>query len=204
MLAVAVIYWYVERIGNQGVYDSSEDVPESQAAIVLGARVYGNGMVSPVLEDRLLRGIELYKKGKVKKILLTGDHGQAEYDEVNIMRKFVLQHGVPEEDVFMDHAGFSTYDSMYRARDIFTVKEAVIVTQNFHLTRALYIVRKLGIEAAGFSADRRKYVGMDYLMAREVLARVKAVGQVVLHAQSKYLGEVIPITGDGRVTCDQL
>lgn len=204
MLAVAAIYWYVEKVGNQGVYGSPEDVPESQVAIILGARVYSNGMVSPVLEDRLLMGIELYRTGKVKKILLTGDHGQAEYDEVNIMREFVLQHGVPEEDVFMDHAGFSTYDSMYRARDIFTVKEAVIVTQNFHLTRALYIARKLGIEAAGFSADRRKYVGMDYLMAREVPARVKAVGQVVLHAQPKYLGEVIPITGDGRVTCDQL
>jgi len=208
VVAVAVIFIIYSNIavyksGQTGVF-SADDAPKAEAAIILGARVYNSGILSQVLADRMETGIELYKKGKIKKLLLTGDHGQVTYDEVNHMRIYALDRGVPEEDIFMDHAGFSTYDSMYRARDVFKVKKAVIVTQQFHLPRALYIARRMGIESVGVPADKRKYLGERYLFFREVLARTKAVAQVSLRIKPKYLGPEIPISGDGRVTRDDL
>ncbi|ADG81879.1 protein of unknown function DUF218 [Thermincola potens JR] len=195
----------IDKNGKTGVYTSAEDMPPATVAIVLGAKVYPNGGVSTVLADRLNTGVELYKAGKVKKILLTGDHGQTNYDEVNTMREFMLRKGIPAEDIFMDHAGFSTYDSMYRARDVFRVKDAVVVTQQFHLPRALYIARTMGIEATGLIADKRTYTGARYLEFREALARVKALLQLhVFKSKPKYLGPAIPISGDGRVTCDKV
>lgn len=189
------------RAGQTEVF-SVDECPQAETAIILGARVYPSGALSPVLADRVTTGIELYKQGKVKKLLLTGDHGQTTYDEVNHMRQFALERGVPAEDIFMDHAGFSTYDSMYRARDIFLVSKAIIVTQEFHLSRALYIARTLGIEASGVKADKRQYVGENYLYFREVLARTKASAQIMLRMKPKYLGPEIPISGDGRETKD--
>ncbi|PKM81166.1 MAG: hypothetical protein CVU89_10300 [Firmicutes bacterium HGW-Firmicutes-14] len=191
----------IHKSGKEGVYIPG-DAPQAETAIVLGARVYENGTLSQVLADRMETGIELYRAGKVKKLLLTGDHGQTNYDEVNHMRTYALERGVPEEDIFMDHAGFSTYDSMYRARDVFRVKTAVIVTQEFHLPRALYIARKIGLEASGVPADKRTYAGENYLQFREFLARTKAVAQVALHMKPRYLGPEIPIAGDGRATKD--
>ncbi len=185
--------------GRDGVY-TLRDAPQAEAAVVLGARVYKNGTLSTVLADRMDTGIELYQAGKVQKLLLTGDHGQATYDEVNAMRRYAMAREVPDEDIFMDHAGFSTYDSMYRAKDVFRVQKAIIVTQKFHLSRALYIARAVGLEAGGVLADKREYSGMDYLYLRETLARTKAVTQVVLGMKPKYLGPAIPITGDGRTT----
>jgi len=191
----------VYRAGQKGVCTADRS-PQAETAVILGAKVFQSGALSQVLADRMDTGIELYQKGKVKKLLLTGDHGQTTYDEVNTMRRYALNKGVPEEDIFMDHAGFSTYDSMYRARDIFKVNNAVIVTQEFHLSRALYIARSLGIEVWGVPADKRKYTGENYLYFRELFARTKAAGQVILGMKPKYLGPEIPITGDGRVTKD--
>lgn len=189
----------VDKAGQDGVY-SVEAAPQAEAAVVLGARVYRSGALSQVLVDRVDSGIELYQKGKVKKLLLTGDHGQVAYDEVNAMRKYALNRGVPDKDIFMDHAGFSTYDSMYRAKDVFRVKKAIIVTQEFHLPRALYIARAVGLDANGVKADKREYIGMDYVYLREVLAQIKAVAQVIAGIKPKYLGPAIPISGDGRAT----
>lgn len=185
--------------GRDRVY-SVDDTPKAEAAVVLGARVYKNGALSQVLLDRMDTGIELYLNGKVTKLLLTGDHGQLTYDEVNAMRKYAISRGVPDDDIFMDHAGFSTYDSMYRAKEVFRVKKAVIVTQEFHLARALYIAWAVGLEASGVIADKREYIGMEYIYAREVLARTKAAAQVIAGSKPKYLGPAIPISGDGRVT----
>lgn len=189
----------IDKAGQDGVY-SVDTAPQAEAAVVLGARVYKSGMLFQVLVDRMDTGIELYQKGKVKKLLLTGDHGQTAYDEVNAMREYALKQGVPDKDIFMDHAGFSTYDSMYRAKDVFWVKNAVIVTQAFHLPRALYIARAVGIEANGVKADKREYIGMEYMYLREMLAQTKAVAQVIVRSKPKYLGPAIPITGDGRAT----
>jgi len=191
----------IYRAGQAGVY-SVENTPPAEAVIVLGAKAYDGGVLSEVLTDRMETGIELYKQGKVKKLLLTGDHGQVTYDEVNNMRLYALKRGIPENDIFMDHAGFSTYDSMYRARDVFKVENAVIVTQKFHLPRALYIARSLGLKVSAVPADRREYIGMEYVYFREFFARAKASAQLVLRSQPKYLGPAIPISGDGRATKD--
>ena len=201
VIFVFTIYanYSVYRAGRAGVY-SINDTPMAETAIILGARVFPSGGLSQVLADRMETGVELYKKGKVKKLLLTGDHGQVTYDEVNAMRKYALSRGVPDEDIFMDHAGFSTYDSMYRAKEVFRVRKAVLVTQEFHLPRALYIARAVGVEANGVNADKRDYIGMDYIYLRELLARTKAAAQVIAGSEPKYLGTAIPISGDGRVT----
>lgn len=180
-----------------------QDVQPAQAALVLGAYVFPDGTPSTMVEDRLITAYDLYQAGKVKKILISGDHGQIEYDEVNAMRRYLEAKGVPTEDIFMDHAGFDTYDSMYRARDVFQVDSAIVVTQAFHLPRAVWLARRLGLEAEGVVADRWEYAGAKYYATREVLARVKAFGEWASRQKPTFLGPVIPITGDGRATHDQ-
>ena len=199
--SAAVNLFIVERAGRPAA--SAADAPAAQVAIVLGARVSPGGRPSPMLADRLETGLELYRLGKVEKLLLSGDHGTIPYDEVNAMRDYVMERGVPAEDVFMDHAGFSTFDTMYRARDVFLVRDALVVTQDFHLARAVYTARSLDLEATGVSADRRPYADTDLLMVREWLARCKAFLQLhVLHSGPRFLGPEIPISGDGRATMD--
>jgi vancomycin permeability regulator SanA len=191
----------VSRGGNAHSVEGVPEAPHAYVAIVLGARVYPNGNPSPMLVDRLETGFELYRTGKVQKILVSGDHGQHRYDETNTMRNYLLARGMPSEDVFMDHAGFSTYDTMYRAREVFLVKDALVVTQRFHLARAVYTARRLGLEAVGVPADLRPYADERRFVVRDWFARVKAFFDVnVLRPAPRYLGPVIPITGDGRAT----
>ncbi|MDF2629419.1 MAG: hypothetical protein K0R39_3250 [Symbiobacteriaceae bacterium] len=194
----AVVYF-----GGRAGIRPIDQVRPAQAALVLGAYVYPDGKPSMMVEDRLIAAHELYKTGKVKKILISGDHGRVEYDEVNAMRRYLEERGVPPEDIFMDHAGFDTYDSMYRARAVFQVQSAIVVTQAFHLPRAVWLARRLGLEAEGVVADRWVYAGARYYAAREMLARVKAFGEWVSHQKPTFLGPVIPISGDGRATHDQ-
>lgn len=195
---------WVETIARPFLYRSVEETPEAHAAVVLGAGVYSNGVPSPMLADRLETGVALYRAGKVKKLLLSGDHGRRDYDEVNAMRDYVARLGIPWGDIFMDHAGFSTYDSMYRARDVFLARDVIIVTQEFHLPRAVFTARALGLNATGVAADRQPYGNTAYLRGREVIARAKAFLQVyVLRSVPKFLGPSIPIIGDGRVTVDR-
>ena len=192
----------VAQVGKKAIV-KPDQAPQAQAILVLGAYVYEGGDVSGILRDRLLAGLELYRQGLAPKILVSGDHGQDDYDEVNAMRKFLEQRGVPSEDIFMDHAGFDTYDSMIRARDVFEVKSVVVVTQEFHLVRALYIARSLGLEASGVCSDLSRYPSEGYLRQRELLARIKAFLEVNVERQPVYGGTPIPITGDGRLTHDE-
>lgn len=179
----------------------AETAPTCDAALVLGAQVYKSGTPSPVLQDRLDYAVRLYRAGKVPKILASGDHGTIEYDEVKGMLNYLLKQGVPRQDIFLDHAGFNTYDSMYRARDVFAVKKVLVCTQEFHMGRSLYIARSLGLEAWGVPAPDKAMYNMSYNDLRESLARVKAfLDTEVLHRKPRYLGEVIPIWGDGTVT----
>ena len=156
-----------------------------------------------MLKDRLEKGIELYKAGVAPKIIMSGDHGKESYDEVNLMKEYAIEKGVPSEDIFMDHAGFSTYDSIYRARDIFKVKKMIIVTQKFHLYRALYLSNKLGIEAYGVMAEPIKYSGQFYRELREILARDKDFIKAIVKPKPTYLGESIPVNGNGDETNDK-
>ena len=171
--------------------------------LVLGCYVHENGNPSDMLHDRLQRGVELYDLGTAPKLLMTGDHGRATYDEVDAMKRFAVDAGIAPEAVFMDHAGFSTYESMYRARDIFQARKIIIVTQQYHLYRAIYIAESLGLEAYGVSADYRSYSGQTGRDVREILARVKDFGTSMFQPKPTYLGEAIPIWGDGNLTNDE-
>jgi len=190
---------YIAQFTKKYIIQDISEAPESDAVMVLGALVFSSGRPSPVLRDRLDFGYELYAQGKAKKILVSGDNGQIEYDEVNVMKDYLMEKGVPREDIFMDHAGFNTYDSMYRAKEIFCVETLLISTQDFHMGRALYIARKLGIEAYGYP-NGNKGIYMTRMQLRESFARVKAVMDVALKRKPKYLGEKIPIDGDGILT----
>lgn len=185
-------------------------IPEEEAAsmgadciLVLGAGVHPDGTPSNMLEDRLLQGISLYKLQASDRLLMSGDHGRANYDEVNIMKDFAVARQVPSSDVFMDHAGFSTYESVYRARDIFQAKKVIIVSQRYHLYRALYIAKRLGLDAYGVASDPRTYYGQRRRDLREILARNKDVLTCVLKPKPTYLGEAIPVSGNGDLTNDK-
>jgi SanA protein len=181
--------------------DSIATLPHAQAALVLGAQVKPDGSPSAMLEDRIATAEALYRAGKVDKLLLSGDHGRASYDEVGTMRRALLERGIPAEDLFTDHAGFDTWDSAQRARRVFGVESAIVVTQRFHLARALYAAHRAGLDATGFAADRRDYAAvMARLRLREALARVKVVADAVTGAEPRFLGPRLPIEGDGRVT----
>ncbi|MCL1951831.1 MAG: YdcF family protein [Oscillospiraceae bacterium] len=171
--------------------------------LVLGAKVMPGGAPSHMLEDRCRRAVELFGAGAAPVLLMSGDHGQWEYDEVSCMKQYAVDHGVPSAAVFMDHAGFSTYDSMYRARDVFRAKKIIVVTQRYHLFRALYIARRLGLDAVGVSSDYRPYATQAQNSAREFLARCKAFAVCVFRPKPKYLGPPIPLYLDGDLTNDR-
>lgn len=178
------------------------DLTDVDCILVLGAGVR-NGAPSAMLRDRIDGGVELYLAGASPKIIMSGDHGRKDYDEVNVMKDEAIAAGVPSADVFMDHAGFSTYESMYRAKEIFGADKIIIVTQQYHLYRSIYIAEQLGIEAYGVSADPRRYRGAVYRELREVLARNKDVVKCIFKPEPTYLGEAIPVSGDGNLTNDK-
>lgn len=182
--------------------DEAAALESVDCILVLGAGVR-NGAPSAMLKDRIDGGVALYMAGASDKIIMSGDHGRKDYDEVNVMKDEAIEAGVPSSDVFMDHAGFSTYESMYRAKEIFGAKKIVIVTQKYHLFRALYIANKLGIEAYGVSSDPRSYRGAEYREVREVLARNKDFAMCIIKPEPTYLGEAIPVSGDGNLTNDK-
>ena len=173
---------------------------DADAILVLGARVHDNGKPSGILKDRLVTGIAAYELGASDRLLMSGDHGTEDYDEVNTMKNYALEQGVPSEAIFMDHAGFSTYESLYRARDVFEVQSVVIATQRYHLYRALYVAERMGLDAYGITSDLGDYAGMPYFTAREILARCKDFFYTIFMPLPTYLGEEIPITANGNLT----
>lgn len=181
-----------------------EEAAEKHAdcALVLGANVYSSGRLSPMLYDRVYTGVSLYTDGAVDRILMSGDHGQTEYDEVNAMKSTAVELGVPADAVFMDHAGFSTYESAYRAKAVFGAQKVVFVTQKYHLYRTIFIARRLGIEAYGVSADLRDYRNSIYNNLRESIARCKDFVFTIFRPQPTYLGDPIDLRGSGRQTDD--
>ena len=209
ILIIAVFLTFI--LINSYVKSSTEDsiISKNDALninpdciIVLGAGVRSDGSPSPMLQDRINTGIELYENGVSDKILMSGDHTKKGYDEVNIMKDYAINKGIPSENVFMDHAGISTYDSIYRAKEIFRAEKIIIVTQEYHLYRALHIAEKLGVEAYGVSADVRVYAGQELRELREKAARVKDFFKAILKPDSKIGGEAIPVSGNGDTTND--
>lgn len=203
LAAALIINIHVKASTEERILAPDEAISvDADCILILGAGVREGGKATPMLEDRLVQGIELYNKGSSDRLLMSGDHGRKGYDEVNVMKQFAMDMGIASEHIFMDHAGFSTYESLYRAGEIFKAGKIVIVTQEYHLYRALYIAGKLGLEAYGVPSDPRWYAGQGLRDLREMAARVKDFFIVKIKPEPTFLGEIIPISGNGDRTND--
>jgi vancomycin permeability regulator SanA len=193
LLSPPIAWGFIQRSTQNQVYLNSQEIPAQRVVIVFGASVRADGTPSPMLADRLDGAIRLYQEGQVHKILMTGDNGSAEYNEVVTMQDYALAHGVSEGDITLDYAGFSTYESCYRAREIFGVNAAILVTQHFHIARAVYTCQNLGLEAIGLGTpDWERYGGvtMRPTVFREMLACVKALLELhLLQPKPTFLGK---------------
>ena len=205
LLVLLGINIYVKASVKERIITVQEagELSEVDCILVLGAGVYGDKTPSPMLEDRLIRGIELYKQGSSPKLLMSGDHGGLYYDEVNVMKNYAIEQGVPSSDIFMDHAGFSTYESMYRAKEIFGADKVIIVTQRYHISRALYLAKAMGIDAYGVAAEDIEYHGQYSREVREFFARGKDFLTAIFKPKPAVMGHSIDISGDGDVTNDK-
>lgn len=179
------------------IYNDATEAPNAEVALIPGAAIFSDGALSAIFIDRVDTAIKLYEAKKVSKILVSGDNSTDSHNEVNPVRLYLINKGIPDQDIFLDHAGFDTYSTMYRARDIFGVTSLLITTQSFHLPRAVFIARRLGIEASGVNADIGNILFRNTV--REVFANEKAALDLLFNRKPKYLGEKIPITGDGRI-----
>lgn len=200
-IAAVSLSVYMVKATEKNIFtaDTFKNDEKADCILILGAGVK-DGKPKPMLRDRLLTGIELYKSGAAEKIIMSGDHGRADYDEVNVMRAFALEQGVSAEDIFLDHAGFSTYDSVYRAKNIFGAENIIIVSQKYHLYRALYIAKELGVKSAGVSADLNPYSGQLKRDIREIIARDKDFFKCIVKPEAEIMGDKIPLDGDGSIT----
>lgn len=183
----AVSWYYTRQI------HSPTSVPTEQVVVVFGAAVYGNGRLSTVLRDRMDTAITLYKSDKVQKILVSGDNQTEFYNEPGAMMAYAVQQGVPEEDIQADYGGRRTYDTCYRAHNIFQLQSAILVTQSFHLPRAIFTCRRLGLDATGVSADLRPYRGMRWYEFRETLATLYALWDIFRKEPPPVLGNPISL-----------
>jgi SanA protein len=188
----------VVLLGGGGSTTDPRAEPHAQVALVLGAGLDPDGRPSAMLEDRLRAAAALYRDGRVDRVLASGDHGRPGYDEPNAMRRELVRLGVPDDDVFTDHAGFATLDSVVRAKRVFNVSSAIVVTQGFHLPRALWLARRAGLTASGLEAGSGNGYGHNGVKAkaREVIARTKAVGDVLTGAKPRFLGPRVDVAGD--------
>lgn len=208
-IAVVAVMIIAVSINAYVVFSQSSDIKslddaqtfDADCILVLGAGVRGSEP-SLMLRDRLNQGIALFEAGVSDRLLMSGDHGQVDYDEVNVMKQFAIDAGISSSSIFMDHAGFSTYESLIRARDVFEVQKVVIVSQKDHLYRALMIADGLGLEAIGVAAEDIPYRGQLARTIRETLARIKDFVMVPFEPQPTFGGPVISIHGDGDLTND--
>lgn len=199
VLIVVVNLLILVRGGGSVEAGRAAGAPVAQAALVLGAEVEEDGELSPMLRDRVAMGAQLYNRARVKKIIVSGDHARDDYDEVNAMLRELLRLGVPSRDIFTDHAGFDTWDSVVRARKVFKARSVLVVSQDFHLPRAVWLAKKADLKATGVAAGFSSYGGERKSSSRrEWLARPKAALDVLTDADPRLLGDPIPISGDGR------
>ena len=201
-VALLAVNGHVKHSAKKWLLTAEEaaELEQADCILVLGCGVRPNGAPSLMLQDRLDMGLRIYELGAAPKLLMSGDHGTVDYDEVNAMKDYAMAAGVASEDVFMDHAGFSTYESMYRARDVFCVQRVIIVSQKYHLYRAVYDARALGLEAWGVAAEDIAYLGQTVRDLREILARNKDALWCLLQPEPTFLGETIPVSGNGNLS----
>lgn len=206
LIATAVLFFVISNLlimrSEERKIASDEELLTFQpdCILIFGAGVWENGVPSPILADRLDEGARLFFAGASDRILVSGDHGRTDYDEVNVMKQYLVDRGVPSGAVFMDHAGFSTYESVVRAKEVFGVRKAIFVTQRYHLYRALFIADQVGIEAIGSGADPRVYAGQTYRTIREWISRDKDLIYCLFRVKPRFLGDPIDIHGNGDET----
>ena len=182
---------FIKQDISSHMYADINKVPSAKTAIVLGASVYSDGKLSPILQDRVDSALDLLKNHKVEEILISGDHGSDNYNEVDAIANYLKKHGIPQDKLILDHAGFDTYDSMYRASNVFNIKDAIVITQQFHLPRALFIAKHLGLDYYGFEAKEREFKIENKIMKREKLANYKALFEVVFQTEPRVLNKDI-------------
>lgn len=183
ILLVFGLHIYLQQNTSAYLYDDIETVPVQSTVIILGASVHSDGRLSPILKDRVDTALQLYQQKKVSQFLVSGDHKTDDYDEVNTISNYLLARGVPKEKILLDHAGFDTYDSMYRSQAVFGIDKAIVVTQKFHLPRTLFIARNLGLDYTGFVAAPQSFYVGNRVLGREKFANFKAVWEVILKSE---------------------
>ncbi|MFK7779849.1 MAG: ElyC/SanA/YdcF family protein [Candidatus Gracilibacteria bacterium] len=200
VIFIVAVNFYVLNFSKTHYYYDVDGLDEKYIGLVFGASVLRNGTPSDILKDRLKVAFEAYNKHKIAKIIVSGDNSKSSYNEPVAMQKYLLKLGVEIDDIYLDYAGFDTYDSLYRAREIFGAQELVLFTQDFHLKRAMYISSKLGIDSYGVETNLQKYLASDYYNIREIFARLKAFIEVeILKASPRFLGEKIEIITDEKI-----
>ena len=202
IVAVFAVTNVVTIVGSKGSIVSADEasISSADAIVVLGASVFADGTPSGILQDRLDDGIALYFAGVAPKLIMSGDNGTESYNEVRVMKQYAIAQGVPSEDIFCDHAGFSTYESMYRAKYVFGCQRIVVATQTYHLYRALWSAKSLGMQATGVPSDYREYQKQLQYDIREVPARTKDFFKALFRVPSTYVGDAISLDQDGDVT----
>jgi len=194
LVAIVSVNYYVKSSTKKHIYYSLKKFPKNDVGIVFGAGINGD-QPSKYLKDRLDAGIALYKANRINKILLSGDNGRDEYDELTVMKNYCYKHGVDTTKIFIDYAGFDTYSTMYRAKHIFNIKKATLISQEYHLNRAIYIGQKLGIKSVGYSANNGEYLGYKYVTFREYGSIFKSFFDVLRNREPRFLGNPIDING---------
>lgn len=202
IVAVFAVTNVVTIVGSKGSIVNADEasISSADAIVVLGASVFADGTPSGILQDRLDDGIALYFAGVAPKLIMSGDNGTESYNEVRVMKQYAIAQGVPSEDIFCDHAGFSTYESMYRAKYVFGCQRIVVATQTYHLYRALWSAKSLGMQAAGVPSDYHEYQKQLQYDIREVPARTKDFFKALFRMPSTYVGDAISLDQDGDVT----
>jgi len=197
LVAIVAVNYYVKSSTKKNIYYSIKRFPKNDVGIIFGAGINGN-QPSKYLKDRLDAGIMLWKAKRINKILLSGDNGREEYDELTVMKNYCFNHGVDTTKIFIDYAGFDTYSTMYRAKHIFKIKKATLISQEYHLNRAIYIGNKLGIKSVGYSANKGEYLGYNYVCFREYGSIFKSFFDVLRNRQPRFLGGEININGESN------
>lgn len=202
IVAVFAVTNVVTIVGSKGSIVNADEasISSADAIVVLGASVFADGTPSGILQDRLDDGIALYFAGVAPKLIMSGDNGTESYNEVRVMKQYAITQGVPSEDIFCDHAGFSTYESMYRAKYVFGCQRIVVATQTYHLYRALWSAKSLGMQATGVPSDYHEYQKQLQYDIREVPARTKDFFKALFRVPSTYVGDAISLDQDGDVT----
>ncbi|MBO9585862.1 MAG: YdcF family protein [Flavobacterium sp.] len=197
LIAIISVNYYVKSSTKTKIYYSAKKFPKNDVGIIFGAGINGN-QPSKYLKDRLDAGIMLWKAKRINKILLSGDNGRDEYDELTVMKNYCYNHGVDTTKIFIDYAGFDTYSTMYRAKHIFKIKRATLISQKYHLNRAIYIGNQLGVKSVGYSANQGEYLGYKYVTFRECLSTFKSFLDVLRNREPHFLGGEININGESN------